>query len=281
MPKKPLQYETRRDAIAAYAASRVIKLLANGLRPIFYCQFLLQPGKRFALKKQIVSTQIRTISARRGVTAKRKIPKIIWQTNYTEKVTMPVKATWIFNLLLSPGYNYYLHTDEEQKEYVKKFFPGRPFKLFSSLTVGAARSDLWRLLVLYREGGVYIDMDAHLVWPLDRIISPDMSEVFLRYKSGEATNYFMASEPENPTIWAMIMEALNRIENLDSNSVYKLTGPDVVHEVLKKRSHTWRSYQYTCLQGNFSNKFFQYVDKPGGHWLKEQRLRRVVDREIN
>ena len=81
--------------------------------------------------------------------------------------------------------------------------------------------------------------------------------------------------PNNPT-GTRLDEVLYRIETSQSNNVYDITGPSVFQDVLAQRSHTWRLAQHTCLQGNFSNKFFQYLDKPQGCWTQEQKLRRVV-----
>jgi mannosyltransferase OCH1-like enzyme len=131
-------------------------------------------------------------------------------------------------------------------------------------------------MVLYKHGGVYMDIDSHFVWPLDRFIEAGTFEIFLRYKSKDATNYFIASAPANPNIKALLDEVLYRIETSQSNNVYEITGPSVFQDILANKSHTWRLAQHTCLQGNFSNKFFQYLDKPQGCWTQEQKLRRVV-----
>jgi len=131
-------------------------------------------------------------------------------------------------------------------------------------------------MVLYKHGGVYMDIDSHLVWPLDRFIEAGTLEMFLRYKSKDATNYFIASAPANPNIKSLLDEVLYRIETSKSNNVYDITGPSVFQDILAERSHNWRLSQHTCLQGNFSNEFFQYLDKPQGCWTQEQKLRRVV-----
>lgn len=191
-------------------------------------------------------------------------------------MSLPIKAAWLCNRLLAAEYDYRFHTTADRLAYISEHFPGRPLKLYKRLTIGAAQADLWRLLVLYKEGGIYMDIDSHLVWPLSRLIKAETSEIFLRYKSGDATNYFIASKPQNPTIKALINEALNRIESLNSNDVHEITGPAVFRDVLADREHTWRYAQHTCLQGNFSNKFFQYIDKPEGRWQVEQETRRVV-----
>jgi len=266
--------QSKRDAILAYLGGRGIKFLANGLRPIFYFHYWLLPSQRFQLRSSPKKT-INKASSRLNVHQK-AIPKIVWQTNYTDKVTLPIKACWLCNQLLSRGYDYRFHTTEMRKDFVEQYFPGETSQLYNRLTIGAAQADLWRLLALYKHGGVYMDIDAHLTWPLSRIITTDLKELFLRYKDGTATNYFIASRPENPTIMLIITEVLNRIKQNDSDDVYTISGPAVFEFVLATLGHTWRLSKQTCLQGNFSNKFFQYIDKPAGHWINEQRHRRPI-----
>ncbi|MCT0227907.1 hypothetical protein KQ300_06860 [Synechococcus sp. CS-1331] len=264
--------QSKRDAIAAYLGGRGIKFLANGLRPIFYLHYWLFPSQRFLLRSSI-NKQIGSASSKAKARAKphsKAIPKIVWQTNYTNRVTLPIKASWLCNRLLSPGYDYKFHTTEMRKDFVEHHFPGETSRLYNRLTIGAAQADLWRLLVLYKYGGVYMDIDAHLVWPLNRIIPAESSALFLRYKDGAATNYFIASRPENPTIQVIISEVLDRIKHNKSNDVYTISGPAVFEYILGNIAHSWRFTKHTCLQGNFSNKFFQYIDKPAGHWINEQ-----------
>lgn len=266
--------QSKSDRIPAYLTGGTIKLFANILRLAFYCHYKLYPNQRF----QIESTkELRSIRHQVYCYPKKRIPRIIWQTNYTDKVSLAIKAGWLCNRLLSPGYDYKFHTTEMCKDFVEHHFPGETSRLYSRLTIGAAQADLWRLLVLYKHGGVYMDIDAHLIWPLDRLITPVTSDLFLYHrKNRKSTNYFIASEPGNPTLKFLINETLKRIEKAQKKSVYQLTGPGVFQHILPKRAHTWRYSCHTCMQGNFSDKFFQYLDNPAGHWKTLQRLQRVV-----
>ena len=247
------------------------------MRPIFYLHYWLLPKQRF----QLANSRAKSVDSAQIINSNRKqnaglVSKIIWQTNYTNKVSLPIKAAWCWNRLLSGSYQYCFQSTEDRLAFVEQNFPGKPTELYNRLTIGAAQADLWRLMVLYKHGGVYMDIDSHLVWPLNRFIEAGTSEIFLRYKSKDATNYFIASAPSNPNIKALLDEVLYRIENSQSNNVYEITGPSVFQDILANKSHTWRQAQHTCLQGNFSNKFFQYLDKPQGCWTQEQKLRRVV-----
>ena len=272
-----LSRQSKSHDFAAFLAGRVVKLVANAMRPIFYLHYWLLPKQRF----QLANGRAKSVSSAQIINSNRRpnaglIPKLIWQTNYTNRVSLPIKAAWCWNRLLSRSYQYCFHSTEDRLAFVEQNFPGKPTELYKRLTIGAAQADVWRLMVLLTHGGVYMDIDSHFVWPLDRFIEAGTSEIFLRYKNKAATNYFIASSPANPNIKALLDEVLRRIETSQSNNVYEITGPSVFEDVLAEKSHTWRPSQHTCLQGNFSNKFFQYLDKPQGCWTQEQKLRRVI-----
>jgi mannosyltransferase OCH1-like enzyme len=61
--------------------------------------------------------------------------------------------------------------------------------------------------VLYRFGGVYLDIDAHAAWPLGLAIDPDLDELYVLHRGGKLSNYFIASVQENPNL-ALVIDAV-------------------------------------------------------------------------
>ena len=198
------------------------------------------------------------------------IPRTIWQTNFTNKVTLPVYFNFLFNRVLAPGFDYRFMVTADRETFVCDNYPGKIYEAYSRIQIGAAQADFWRVLVLQKYGGVYMDIDAHLIWPLGKILESDQEELFLQIKTGEISNYFIASKPNNPNLQAIIDQIVENIENESSENVYELTGPGVFNKVLGSRDVPKRYYVYTCNQGNFTNEHFQYIDKPQGKWTKEQ-----------
>ena len=199
------------------------------------------------------------------------IPKIIWQTNYTNKVTLPLYINYLFNRLLSLDFEYRYVSTEDREEYLKQNATKEQFEAFSKLTDGAAQADFWRLFVLNFEGGVYMDIDAHLVWPLSKIIK-NKKEVFIRAKRGHINNYFLATSKDNDILKATLEMVVDNIENKRvEKGVYFLTGPTVLNSAIEKvgRKIEDRFYRITAIQGSFTNEYFQYLDKKDGKWNKK------------
>lgn len=198
-----------------------------------------------------------------------KIPKIIWQTNYTNRVTLPVYINYLFNRLLSLDWEYRHLDDQAAIEFVKEHANKEELEAYMMLRDGAAKADFFRLLALNKIGGAYLDIDATFCLPASKLIAPEYDELFLMTRH-RFSNYFMASAPQNRHITKTISLIVQNIkEKRVEDGVYKLTGPTVLNEAIGDVESVvrYRHNRYTCVQGSFTNEHFQYLDKPRGKWI--------------
>lgn len=256
-------------SIIILISSRIIKLVANLTKILSYLFHFLFPGKRFTLPER-AGPLVKWKSGNRA------IPRTVWQTNYTHKVTLPVYLNYWFNRLMCPSFEYRFMVTEARAEFIKSHYPDEVFHAYSRLQIGAAQADFWRLLVLQKHGGVYLDIDAHVVWPLELTVKPAHQELYLIRQRHELTNYFIASKSGNPNLERLIQRILTNIDENRIKEVYGLTGPNVFNQELDYRTVPTTFYRYTCSQGNFTNEYFQYLDKPEGKWNIEQYAKDVV-----
>jgi len=248
--------------IVILIARTLIKIIANLSKLFCYGFHFAFPKVRFTLPEQS-----------KAIFNSKKphpVPHILWQTNFTNRVTLPVYLNYLFNRLMSPTFAYRLMLDPDAAEFVKDNFSAKTYYLYNRLNIGAARADFWRILVLQKLGGVYMDIDAHLVWPLGWTLKQHQA-LYLRIKSGEISNYFIASAAKNPQIEKMIHLIERNIEEAKIENVYELTGPGIFNQILENESYSETYYKETVNQGNFTNEYFQYIDKPQGKWNKEQQ----------
>lgn len=248
--------------VTRFLISRLIKVSANALKGGCYLLHLAFPNARFTIPSSSPALLKRNKAKR--------IPRILWQTNFTNRVTLPVYLNYLFNRLMSLNYAYRLMNDAECLEFVRTTYPGPILDAYKNLRIGAARADFWRMLVLMEHGGVYMDVDANLMWPLDAAIPDDNSELFVLDRSNKVTNFFLASEPGNPLVARTVDSILTNIGSDGETDVFNLTGPGAMRAVLTGARFSVDSYRYVCDQGNFTNEFFQYVDHPHGKWTRQQ-----------
>ncbi|QTP55238.1 glycosyl transferase [Billgrantia sulfidoxydans] len=250
------------------AFARLVKLLANITKVASYGFHYVFPDKRFIIPERAAPWWKSSRQA--------KVPRTIWQTNFTDKATLPVYLNYLFNRLMAPTFEYRFMVTEARADFIRENFSPAVYEAYSRLQVGAAQADFWRVLVLQKHGGVYLDIDAHAVWPLARIVKPRMDELYITTRRGEISNYFIASRPANPNIVRIGEAILANIESASEKNIFELTGPGVFNQVLPRGEVPTACYRTTCNQGNFTNEYFQYIDKPQGKWTRQQQQIDVV-----
>lgn len=259
---------TKKSRPVIVATSRIIKLLANITKLLSYGFHALFPNKRFTLPERSAPWL--------PPKGKSTIPRIIWQTNFTNRVTLPVYLNYLFNRLMAPRFEYRFMITEARKAFIAEHYNTQINQQYDRLQIGAAQADLWRLLVLQKEGGVYLDIDAHAIWPLARVVTEDLSELYITTRRGELSNYFIASKPNNPNLAILIEQVSVNIQQNQLTNVFDITGPGVLIQWLPQEKVPTVSYRHACNQGSFTNEHFQYIDKQAGKWTREQKTVPVV-----
>ncbi|WP_373819245.1 glycosyltransferase family 32 protein [Glaesserella sp.] len=236
----------------------LLRLLGNIVKISSYGFHALFPKKRFTIPE--------FSPAKRKINQNSKITPVIWQTNYSNKVTLPVYCNYLLNRLLSQSYDYRYVSTEAREAYIKAHADERTFHAYSLLTDGAAQADFWRIFTLYNEGGIYMDIDGHLVWCLSDIIRDEDTEVVITRRD-KYTNFFLASAKGNQFLKDTLDIIIDNIEQRRiQGGVFTLTGPTTLNQALEGKQVNSRRDKITCAQGTFTNEHFQYMDKKRGKW---------------
>src|SRR5690554_3942376 len=221
------------------ATSRLIKLMANITKVLSYPFHWVLPNTRFTLPEQAAPL------LKGGKHA--SIPRIIWQTNFTNRVTLPVYLNYLFNRLMAPRFEYRFMITEARREFTAEHYP-EILPHYDRLQIGAAQADLWRLLVLHKVGGVYLDIDAHQIWPLSRVLGTEREELYVTSRRGELSNYFITSAPGSPNIARLIDRIVENINSDIVTGVFDTTGPGVFNKVLGHAAVPTVSYRHAVHQ---------------------------------
>jgi mannosyltransferase OCH1-like enzyme len=206
-----------------FASTRCVQLAGNILKIIFYLDAFLRPEKRY----RIPAIWPPLLAASKA----KRIPRILWQTNYTREVTLSVYVNYLFNRLMAPTFELRFCDDCECEEFITRQQPAEVVAAYRRLQIGAAKADFWRILVLSAHGGLYLDADATFSWPPEYLLSADQTELFLREKNGRLTNYFLASVSRHPVLEEIAKKIVENIQANEIRSVYDMTGPTVVDDL--------------------------------------------------
>jgi mannosyltransferase OCH1-like enzyme len=194
------------------------------------------------------------------------VPLNIYHTWNTHDV--PEKMAQNINYILNqnPDFNYYLYDDNECREYIKNNFSEDVLDAFDSLIPGAYKADLWRCCIIYKEGGVYMDIKLKPIVELKKLIelnnfyfvedTPSMKGC--KHQIG-IYNAFIISYPKNP----ILKLAIEKITNNCKNQYYGLNSLDVTGP---------------CMLGNIFNEYYNsdynpnielYLKKDGSIYNKK------------
>lgn len=245
--------------LPTYLVNRCLKIIGNLTKHLLGHPFhWMFPQKRFCIPKHAAPLWTANKSC--------LIPRTVWLTNFTNRVSFPVYLNYCVNRLLAPAYTFRFMDDADSQHFIKETCSAEIYQDYLRLKDGTAKADFWRLLVLHERGGVYADIDAHFVWPLGRILKPHVDELYLRSGGNLLTNYFIASKANHPNLKKIIAVVRRNIKNRKKTIVWGLTGPGPMIEALSETTVNSCTSRWVCIQGSFTNEHFQYLDKLNGKW---------------
>jgi mannosyltransferase OCH1-like enzyme len=86
------------------------------------------------------------------------VPLHIYQTWHTKK--LPKKMQDCVDRLVqdNPEFEHHLYDDDDCREFIRTQFDKKTLNAFDQLIPGAYKADLWRYCILYKKGGIYLDI---------------------------------------------------------------------------------------------------------------------------
>ena len=187
------------------------------------------------------------IPAKEKCMNKTQIPLTIYQTWSTHNVPPEMYKVIMKNLKANPCFDYYLYDDEDCYDFIKNNFSLEVLTAFESLVPGAYKADLWRYCMLYKKGGVYLDVRFQIIENLKSVIEK-YNECYVqdadigvvdnganRTISAGVYQAILITPPNRPVYKRLITQIINNI----NNNFYGLTpldptGPRLFYQILKE-----------------------------------------------
>jgi mannosyltransferase OCH1-like enzyme len=226
------------------------------------------------------------------------IPKVVYQSWHTQTFHPIIEEKLQAMRRLNPEYQFILFTDEEMDAFVSKEFPGEIAECYNRLNVIVAKVDFWRYLILYKYGGIYLDIDSDILVPFNDWVK-ETDEAILSAEKNEYIylQWALLFSKGHPILKRTIEAVVKNIqENKFPNDVCKMTGPypftegvlythfENFHEILDHHAITYKtdntyknenvSYRvlgidyHPYLSFKYEECFYLYIEK--NHWHYEQ-----------
>lgn len=171
---------------------------------------------------------------------------------------------------LNPTWTYHLWDDESVKSFILEHYGEVIWAYYQRISpvYGAARADFFRYLLIYQQGGVYIDIKSSLTKPLDEVLTPDDKFILTHWDNlpggeyeglamhaevaflprGEYVQWCIASVAGHPFLRAVILQTLRNIDQYDPFvhkaglwGVLRTTGPVMYTKTIESIRPTLRS----------------------------------------
>lgn len=162
------------------------------------------------------------------------IPKNIFQSWYTINLDPAIQSKIDTFKSLNPNYNHKIYTDEEIDSFVNENYKGEIADCYNRLNIIVAKVDFWRYLVLYKYGGIYIDMDSCINISLDTFIKEE-DEAIITSEDNKIlyVQWALIFNKNHPILEKTIEMIVQNIkDNKYPNDIHKMTGPYIYTEAI-------------------------------------------------
>lgn len=166
---------------------------------------------------------------------------------------------------LNPNYSHTIFSNSMQVDFIEENFDKDILASYLSIdeSYGAARADLFRILLLFKKGGIWLDSKSTVTSSFDRIITDSDRLVLSNWTKWNSTavirvhknrnykeivNWFIASEPSHEILDIAIHSILSNIRRysplrcgIGKKAALCTTGPiaftNAIHDKLNSNNH--------------------------------------------
>ncbi|NIF04735.1 glycosyl transferase [Chryseobacterium sp. Tr-659] len=215
------------------------------------------------------------------------IPKQIFQTFKTKNLPLLTRYH-IWNMKRkNPEYQYFFYDDADIEKFIREEFPPRYIESYNKLTIGAAKADFFRYAILYKKGGVYLDVDSAITKPLRKLIKTTDEAVISKERHANLyVQWGLIFSKNHPFLKKTLELMLDNIENhRHPHNIHATTGPTIFSEGIRQSLKEDPAIPYTLFDGiefrgylKFKyklGKFFLYKRK-SEHWKQLQLTQDII-----
>lgn len=139
-----------------------------------YVRIAFRKAYKYVHPKKVDITSLYTQVPQREA----RIPRRVYQT-WKEPALPALHARGVRRFRkLNPDCSFEFFDDDTMASYMRENYAGHPIlEIFEKITVPASKADIWRYCVLYKEGGIYCDIDSSLRVPFRKLLKDNPPEL--------------------------------------------------------------------------------------------------------
>jgi mannosyltransferase OCH1-like enzyme len=214
------------------------------------------------------------------------IPKQIFQTFKTKKLHWLTQYHVARLKCLNPEYDYHFYDDTMILEFLKKEFPPEYLQAYNRLTIGASKADFFRYAILYKKGGIYLDLDVKVLRPFRAfVLDNDAAIISNEIDRNLFVQWALFFEPGHPFLEKTLKNVLLNIqERRYPDNCHATTGPppfsDAIRTTLSSNPgipyRTMGLYYDGVMKEKYKLAKVAIYKNKRNHWKKQQLRQEVV-----
>jgi len=139
------------------------------------------------------------------------IPANIFQTWHSKNLPPLMRAATIYLQKVNPNFKYYLYDDNDCYTFIQDNFDSEVLHAYESLIPGAFKADLWRYCILYKYGGVYLDIKYIPMKSFKMIALTEKEHFCLDIDNNGIYNAIMVCKAGNPILKKAIQQIVDNV----------------------------------------------------------------------
>jgi mannosyltransferase OCH1-like enzyme len=185
------------------------------------------------------------------------IPLNIYQTWHSKNLP-PLMYNAISKVKFNnPAFTYYLFDDDDCRKFIKNNFDIEILNTYDSLIPGAYKADLWRYCVLYKNGGIYLDVKYLPVNKFKFINLTENEHWVLDADKNGIYNALIISKPNNPILFAAINKIVENVKkNFYGNNALDPTGPGLLSQFFSNEEKSQLDMYHDYY--NYDNRYIYF-----------------------
>ena len=208
------------------------------------------------------------------------IPLNLYTCWHTKNLPPLMKTNYNFIVESNPNIKFHLYDENDCRQFIENNFPQDVLNAYDSLIPCSYKSDLWRYCVLYKNGGIYMDIKYMPVNGF-KFISLTEKEYFVRdYYIGDTYTALIVALAGNQILFNCIRQIVDNVKNkyYGINSLHP-TGPHLLGSYFTQEQKKLLEIYHDCAE--CINKYYivkddtiilQWYDGYRDEQLKTQKI---------
>lgn len=224
------------------------------------------------------------------------IPLKIFQTWHSEVIPYEMSRVILKVKEINPEFEYFLFDINKSRQFIESNFDSEILQAYDTLIPFAYKADLWKLCVLYKEGGIYLDTKFEPINDFKFINLTEKNHFALDTPSNNGISVgLMVVKPNQSELLVAINQIVNNVKNqFYGNNSLEITGPLLLKSIIKDdidlkhildnskniRGYTKNDILILNEYQNYRKELTMYGDSYYNQWINRKIYKTLIPKNI-